>query len=171
MAVEEPKYEVLESFGDIEIRMYGPMVIAETEVVGDFGEAGNEGFRRIAGYIFGGNGAKQKISMTAPVLQQEEEGKKKRRVAFVMPEGKNLSNLPIPNDAEVVLKEVASKKMAAFKYSGTWSEERYREKMEELLRTLKTKNLTTRGVPILARYNPPWIPWFLRRNEVLVELD
>jgi len=169
MAVEEPKFEVLEKFGDVEIRQYGAIVIAETEVEGDFGEAGNEGFRRAAGYIFGGNQQNQKISMTAPVLQEEKDGKK--RVALVMPEEKKLPQLPSPNDSRVILKEVASRKMAVLKYSGTWSEERYREKVNELKEVLKGKNYKIKGEPILARYNPPWIPWFLRRNEVLIELE
>lgn len=171
MAVEEPKYEVLDSFGDIEIRKYGPLVIAETEVTGEFSEAGNEGFKRIASYIFGGNQKQQKINMTAPVLQREEKQKEKRIVAFVMPEGKSLNNLPLPDDAKVVLKEIPPQKMAAFRYSGTWSEERYKEKMGILLQTLQERQFKTRGVPILARYNPPWIPWFLRRNEILIELE
>lgn len=169
MAVEEPKFEVLESFGDVEIRQYGSLVIAETEVEGDFGAAGNEGFRRAAGYIFGGNQKKQKISMTAPVLQEEKEGKK--RVSFVMPSEKSLSSLPGPDDSRVVLKEVPSRKMAVLKYSGTWSEERYQEKVRELKEQLKNKNLKIKGDPILARYNPPWIPWFLRRNEILIEVE
>ncbi|MFM8270098.1 MAG: SOUL family heme-binding protein [Pseudomonadota bacterium] len=169
MAVEEPKYEVLESFGDVEIRQYPPLVIAETVVEGDFGSAGNEGFRRAAGYIFGGNQQKQKISMTAPVLQEEKAGKK--HVSFVMPQEKKLSNLPMPDDSRVVLKEVSKRKMAALKYSGTWSEERYQEKVKELFDQLRNKNIKAKGEPVLARYNPPWIPWFLRRNEILIEIE
>lgn len=169
MAVEEPKFEILERFGDVEIRQYGPVVIAETEVEGEFGAAGNEGFRRAASYIFGGNQKNQKINMTAPVLQEEKDGKK--RVAFVMPQEEKFTTLPRPNDSRVNLKEVPARKMAALKYSGTWSEERYQEKVKELLDLLKSKNLKSKGEPVLARYNPPWIPWFLRRNEVLIELE
>jgi effector-binding domain-containing protein len=169
MAVEEPKFEVLESFGDVEIRQYGSLVIAETEVEGEFSSAGNEGFRRAASYIFGGNQKNQKISMTAPVLQEEQDGKK--RVAFVMPQEEKLATLPQPNDSRMNLKQIPARKMAALKYSGTWSEERYREKVKELLEFLKTKNVKTKGEPVLARYNPPWIPWFLRRNEVLIEIE
>ena len=169
MAVQEPKYEVKETYGDIEIREYGPLVLSETDVEGDFSQAGNEGFRRIADYIFGGNTQKEKISMTAPVLQEQRGSRKK--ISFVMPEGKNLTNLPNPNDQRVQLKELPSRKMAVLKYSGTWSEERYLERVKELVDFLKGKKLKTKGEPILARYNPPWIPWFLRRNEVMVELE
>lgn len=167
--IEEPKFRILEKIGKIEIRQYAAMVIAETVVEGSFGAASNEGFRRNASYIFGGNQEKQKISMTAPVLQEEKEGKK--RVAFVMPEGRGLSNLPVPEDTRVALKEIPPRKMAVLRYSGTWSEQHYLEKVNELLKVLETKKLKATGKPILARYNPPWIPWFLRRNEILIEIE
>jgi len=186
MATEEPKFETIAVFGSVEIRQYGPLILAETEVEGDFGEAGNTGFRRIAGYIFGGNHQKQKIEMTAPVLQEnstkgekidmtapvlQRMGSGKRIVSFVMPADKTMENLPAPNDSQVVLKLVPSRKMAVLKYSGTWSEERYQEKLKELQTVLSEKNIKVKGEPLLARYNPPWIPWFLRRNEVLIEVD
>ena len=169
MAVEEPKFDVVEVLDEVEIRQYHPMILAETEVEGEFGKAGNEGFSRIAGYIFGGNQQKQKIQMTAPVLQESVSGKK--RIAFVMPAEKTLQNLSSPNDLRVILKELPARKMAVLKYSGTWSEERYQEKEKELLSILKRHQKNTKGSPILARYNPPWIPWFLRRNEVLIEVE
>lgn len=169
MAVEEPKFELVETLGEIEIRKYGPMVVAETEVTGDFNQVGNQGFRRIAEYIFGGNQQKEKIAMTAPVLQ--ESSGKAARIAFVMPADKSLSHLPVPSNAQVSLKEIPARKMAVLKYSGTWSEERYLEKLQELLNHLKARKLATKGTPLWARYNPPWMPWFLRRNEVLIEVE
>jgi len=169
MAVEEPKFELVETLGEIEIRKYGPMVLAETELSGDFSEVGNQGFRLVAAYIFGGNQKNEKIAMTAPVIQ--ESSGKRSKVAFVMPSDKNLSHLPAPNNAQVVLKEMPARKMAVLKYSGTWSEERYLEKLEELLNQLKARNISPKGTPLWARYNPPWMPWFLRRNEILIEVD
>lgn len=186
MAIEEPKYEIKTVFGDVEIRQYDSVIVAETEVEGDFGEAGNIGFRRIAGYIFGGNHQKQKIEMTAPVLQENSpKGEKidmtapvlqreklgKKIIAFVMPSDKTMENLPVPNDSHVILRSVPARKMAVLKYSGTWSEERYQEKLKELQTLLSEKNIKAKGEPLLARYNPPWIPWFLRRNEVLIEVE
>ncbi|NDC25180.1 MAG: heme-binding protein, partial [Proteobacteria bacterium] len=103
------------------------------------------------------------------VLQQDTEGK--RKVAFVMPSAKTLQNLPVPNDQRVVLKEIPGRRMAVLKYSGTWSEERYQSKLEELRAILRSKGLKEIGRPILARYNPPWIPWFLRRNEIMIEVE
>ncbi len=169
MAIEEPKFELVETLGEIEIRKYGPMVLAETELSGEFGEVGNQGFRRVAAYIFGGNKMNEKIAMTAPVIQ--ESSGKNSKVSFVMPADKDLSHLPVPNDVQVVLKEMPARKMAVLRYSGTWSEERYLEKLQELLTELKTRNITAKGTPLWARYNPPWMPWFLRRNEILVEVE
>jgi len=169
MAIEEPKYEVIEAWGDFEIRRYEPMVLAQTEVEADFSASGNQGFKKVAAFIFGENQGKEKIAMTAPVQQQERETKKV--VSFVMPKVKNLSNLPQPNDPSVTFLSVPAQKVAVIRYSGTWSEKRYQEHWEKLKNELKQKNLQFKESPIFARYNPPWIPWFLRRNEIWVEIN
>jgi len=169
MAIEEPKYEVLDAWEDYEIRRYEPMILAQTAVEADFSSSGNQGFKRIAAFIFGGNQQKEKIAMTAPVQQQEKDTKK--IVSFVMPQEKNLSNLPQPEDPNVTFQSVPAKKMAVIRYSGTWSEERYQDHWEKLQKALKEKSIKHQGNPIFARYNPPWIPWFLRRNEILVEIE
>lgn len=169
MAIEEPKYELVEAWDDFEIRRYEPMTLAQTEIEADFSSSGNAGFKKIAGYIFGKNQEKEKIAMTAPVQQQEKDTKKV--ISFVMPQEKNLSNLPKPEDPSVTFQTVPSQKMAVIRYSGTWSEERYQDHWEKLKAALKEKNIRVKGNPIFARYNPPWIPWFLRRNEILVEIE
>lgn len=186
MGVEEPQFEVKQTWGEVEVRSYGPMVVAQTLVTGNFSDAGNEGFKKLAGYIFGGNQGSQKIEMTAPVIQEpqkkgekiemtapvlQEGAEQNRWVSFVMPAGRTLENLPRPNDPAVVLKEIPARKMAVLRYSGTWSEERYQEKVQALLEVLKTQGVKLKGAPTLARYNPPWIPWFLRRNEVQIEIE
>ncbi len=189
MAIEEPKFTRVEKTGDFEVRAYAPYLVAETLVSGEFDDAGNEGFRRLAGYIFGGNRGKQKIAMTAPVAQQatpkgEPKGEKiamtapvgqeRRgdawRVTFALPAEIKLDSAPIPNDARVTLREVAARTVASLGFSGTWSAERFAEKKAELLRQCQAKGLKIRGEVLYARYNPPWTPWFLRRNEVMVEV-
>ena len=185
MAIEEPKFTRVEKTGDFEIRAYAPYLVAETLVSGEFDQAGNEGFRRLAGYIFGGNRGKQKIAMTAPVAQQATPkgekiamtapvGLERRgdawRITFALPAEIKLDNAPIPNDARVTLREVAARTVASLGFSGTWSPERFAEKKADLLRQCQAKGLKTRGEVQYARYNPPWTPWFLRRNEVMVEI-
>jgi hypothetical protein len=183
-AVDEASYEVLESESDFELRRYAPQVVAETLVEGDFDDVGNEGFRRLSGYIFGKNQRQQSVSMTAPVSQEpvsqkiamtapvnQEPVGDAWRITFVMPAEYKLEDLPIPEDERVVLKELGARLVAAIRYSGTWSESRYNEKEALLMDRLESRGLNPKGSPVFARYNPPFMPWFLRRNEVLIEVE
>ena len=181
MALEQPKYTVIEKKGDFELRYYKSHIVAETFVEGDFDEAGNRGFQRLAGYIFGKNRTAQKISMTAPVSlevvsekiamtapvsQQSKDGM--WRITFLMPAEYILETLPAPLDSNVMLQEVPGALMAAMKYSGTWSQGRYEKKKAHLETLIRERALQIVGEPIFARYDPPFKPWFLRRNEVLI---
>jgi effector-binding domain-containing protein len=183
-AIEETKYKVIESEGDFELRQYPPHRVAETLVEGDFIEVGNEAFRRLAGYINGQNRRKQTIPMTAPVSQegdsvkipmtapvnQEREGEK-WRITFLMPAQYTLETLPEPLDSRVELRTIPERRMAVLKYSGTWSKSHYEEKKEQLMKWIERRGLKQIGEPVFARYNPPFMPWFLRRNEVLIPVD
>ena len=183
-AIEETKHEVIESEGDFELRQYPPHIVAETLVEGDFITVGNEAFRRLAGYINGQNRRKQTIPMTAPVSQEadsvkipmtapvnQERAGEKWRIAFLMPAAYALETLPEPLDSRVELKKVPERLMAALKYSGTWSKSRYEVKQEQLMEWIERRGLKQIGEPVFARYNPPFTPWFLRRNEVLIPVD
>ena len=184
MAVEKIKYEVVESEADFELRQYSPQIVAETIIEGEFDEVGNEGFRILVAYIKGNNRKSQSISMTTPVSQealsekipmtapvtQERKGGK-WRITFLMPSTYTLETLPEPLDKRVKLKETQARLLAALKYSGTWSRQRYEEKEALLIGMIKERRLTQIGVPIWARYNPPFMPWFLRRNEVLIPVE
>ena len=183
-AIEETKYEVIESEGEFELRQYSPHIVAETFVEGDFGKAGNEAFNRLAGYINGQNRRKQTIPMTAPVSQEadfvkipmtapvnQERSGEKWRFTFLMPAQYTLETLPEPLDSKVELRKVPERLMAALKYSGTWSRSRYEEKTEQLVEWIARRGLKQAGEPVFARYNPPFMPWFLRRNEVLIPVD
>jgi len=168
-AIEETKFKVIESEGKFELRQYSPYIVAETFVEGDFSKAGNEAFRRLADYINGQNRRKQTIPMTAPV-SQEEIGER-WRFTFLMPTGYTLETLPEPLDSRVELKKVSERLMAALKYSGTWSQSRYEEKEKLLMEWIERRGLKQIGQPIFARYDPPFLPWFLRRNEVLIPVE
>jgi effector-binding domain-containing protein len=183
-AIEETKFKVIESEGNFELRQYPPHTVAETLVEGDFSEVGNEAFRRLAGYINGQNRRKQTIPMTAPVSQEAESVKipmtvpvnqeragEKWRITFLMPAQYTLETLPEPLDSKVELKKVPERIMAALKYSGTWSKSHYEEKKKQLIEQIERRGLKQVGEPIWARYNPPFMPWFLRRNEVLTPVE
>ena len=181
VATEEVKYRVLESSGDFELRQYESSLGAETTVEGDFHEVGNEGFRRLFDYISGKNRKKQSIPMTAPVSQEASSEKIPMtapvnqekvggawRITFLMPSAFTMETLPEPLDSRVKLVKIPGRLMAALSYSGTWSRDRYEGKEQRLKELIRQRGLKIEGEPVFARYNPPFMPWFLRRNEVLI---
>lgn len=178
MATERPSFVVERRTQDLEIRQYRPYVVAQTEVDGPMEAAGNEGFRRLAGYIFGGNGTGQKIAMTAPVgmAPLPEETRLTRTgsgfmVQFMMPSSFTLASLPRPKDGRVVFLEVPARRIAALAYRGNWSQARYQAHLEKLNAALAVEGLKAKGSPVWARYDPPFVPAFMRTNEILVEVQ
>lgn len=185
MATEEPKYSVSLKDGGFEVRDYPAMVAAEVSVSGDRGDASSEGFKLLAGYIFGGNTKKQGIAMTAPVVQASAGSEKIAMTApvllagqpgnwtvrFLMPSNYTMDTLPQPNDARVRLVPVPAARMAVVQFSGLAREDDITTQTG-LLNTWITRNkLQPLGPPALARYNPPWTPWFMRRNEIMVAVQ
>ena len=180
--VEHPKYQVTERSGNIEIRDYTPMIVAEAQVSGERRDAISKGFRIIADYISSNNTAAQKVPMTAPVIQQASEkiamtapvtqqGEGNSwRVRFVMPSSYTMDTLPQPNNPAVELKEIGPKRFAVIRFSGTAGEASLKRHTKELNDLISAKNLTPLSAPTYAFYNPPWTLPFLRRNEVMVEI-
>ncbi len=185
MAIEEPAYEVLLETKHYEIRRYQPYIVAEVDVDAEFKRAGNSAFQVLAGYIFGDNEPQQKMqmtapvestegvrmNMTAPVTSQSTDGDGPFTYAFVMERKYTMESLPKPNNPDIRLVQRPQRVMAVHRYSGGWSEERYEEHEKVLLDALATDRIETRGMPVFARYNAPFTPWFLRRNEVMIEVD
>lgn len=184
MAIEEPSYSILETEGNLELRRYSSYILAETYVEGRFEEVGSEGFRRLADYIGGNNQKKEsismtvpvsqkpaseKIAMTAPVSQTRENGR--WRIAFMMPSAYTMDTLPIPDGARISLRMEKEKTVAVIRYSGTWGKKRYENHANKLKDWISTKGWAMIGAPIWARYNPPVMPWFMRRNEILIPVQ
>ncbi|MDX1400484.1 MAG: heme-binding protein [Kiloniellales bacterium] len=179
--VEHPNYKVAERSGNIEIRDYAPMIVAEAKVKGERREAIGKGFRIIADYIFGNNSASEKVAMTAPVTQQggeeiamtapvtQQGDGKSWRVRFIMPSKYTMETLPKPNNPAVALQEIPAKRIAAIRFSGMGREDSLKRHTRELDDFLRAKSLPL-SLPIYAFCNPPWTLPFLRRNEVLVEI-
>ncbi|MBC7779552.1 MAG: heme-binding protein [Proteobacteria bacterium] len=186
MAIEEPKFELLEKDGAFELRRYAPMIVAETFVEGSLGEGSSAGFRAIAGYIFGANRSRNadsnekiamtvpvtmdtsaaKIAMTAPVTTERADGR--WRMHFVMPAQYTMDTLPVPTDPAVKLREVGAQRIAVRVFSGFVTDDRVRQETVAVLDWMKQRGLEAAAPPQLARYNPPWSIPFLRRNEMLV---
>jgi len=172
LAIYKPEYVVLEKTGELEIRQYPTLIVARTRVQADFEDAGNMAFRRLAGYIFGDNAEKQKISMTAPVIMAPEPaGDGTYWVSFFMPEEYQLADLPSPTDGLVEITRVPATKMAVVIYKGGWSEGNYDSAMERLMRLLSSTRWKVSGEPVWARYNSPFRPSFMRTNEVMVPVE
>ena len=184
MAIEEAPYTTVEQRGNYELRQYQPYVVAETVVEGSFEDVGSEAFRRLFGYISGRNRSAKSIAMTAPVEQaaaaekiamtapvtQEKSGDR-WRVAFVLPSSYTLATAPQPDDPSVTLALSPERLVAAVRYSGTWSRARYEENLQALERFIVGEGLESAGEPTFARYDPPFMPWFLRRNEILIPVQ
>lgn len=180
MAVEEPPFETLVKDGAFELRRYPSLIVAETVVKGDMDSASNQGFRRIADFIFGNNSAttadkKTTIAMTAPVAVEPLSGPDFKsapewRVQFVMPEQYTLGTLPRPNNPAVELRQAPARTVAVLTYSGLNGETKVQAKTEELKAWVSARQLTALSLPQLARYDPPWTlpPW--RRNEIQIEV-
>ena len=184
MAIEKAKYTVLQKEDNFEIRQYDSQIVAETYVEGELKDAGNEGFRRLYEYISGDNRKKQSISTTAPVGQEADSqkiamtapvGQEKKdnrwRITFLMPAEYTMENLPEPTDKRVKLVKESGRIMAAVKYSGSWSKEGYEKNKALLEEYIQKRGLVKAGEPVWARYDPPFMPWFLRRNEVLIPVE
>jgi SOUL heme-binding protein len=187
MAIEEPKFSVLEQEASFELRQYESQLIAEVLVEGSRDEASNKGFRLIADFIFGNNEGvqkeSQKIAMTAPVTVEsrkiamtapvtvDQSDEKNWRIQFVMPKEYTLETLPKPKNSLVKIREIPSKRYAVIVFSGLNNAEKIENNTKQLREWMQTKQLQAIGSPQLARYNPPWTlpPW--RRNEILIEVS
>lgn len=196
MAIEEPKYEVIVSDAQFEVRHYAPVLIAETIVEGDMDAASSKGFRLIADFIFGNNlssdtDKKSKIAMTAPVTVEPQSSKiamtapvtvepqaaesnmktaKTWRINFVMPSQYTLANIPKPKNNAVSLREVPSKYFIVHKYSGFNTVSRVQTKTDETVEWAIKRSYKMIGTPQLSRYDPPWTLPMFRRNEIMLEI-
>lgn len=184
VAIEEAQYEVLKKENRFEIRDYESYILAEIIVEGDIEQAGNKAFNRLFRYISGDNRLRAKVEMTAPVSQEPRGEKIKMTapvsiqpaqtrwaVSFMMPASYTLETLPEPEDPEIIIRQVPSRKIAAVMYSGFWSESKYLQYKKKLEDWIHKEGLTIAGDSIWARYNPPFTPWFLRRNEILIPIE
>lgn len=181
MAIDEPPFTVECQQGDFEVRDYPPLIVAEVGVAGSRKDAAGQGFRLLAGYIFGGNTRQQRIAMTAPVVQSPagetiamtapvvqigEDGT--WVIRFIMPRGATLETLPRPNNPKVQLHAVTAARMAVVRFSGLARQADVATKTLALSRFVSAQHLRAVGPPSLAQYDPPWTPWFMRRNEMMI---
>ena len=179
LGYEEPAYEVVRETDRYEIRDYAPYLVAETTVAGGFDRTGNVAFRRLAGYIFGGNTGRDasmaepvRMNMTVPVTRHRDGASDTGSTVyrFVMERAYDRDSLPVPDDDNVGITEVPGGRFAVLRYRGRITEARFLEHVELLRAALESDGIETVGEPVAAVYNGPWTPPFLRRNEVMIRL-
>lgn len=192
--VEEAAYSVVQSDGDYELRAYAPLTVARTVVDAEFDKAGSIAFRRLFGYISGDNIAEEKIAMASPVTSgindniASEKGAAGEKIemtapvieersatgwtfSFVLPAAYSIDSAPQPLDDRIELAEIPEKEVAVLIYSGRQKETIMQSKLQELESWIENNNLTAASEPRWAAYNPPFTLPFLRRNEVMIDVD
>ncbi len=183
MATEEPAYKVIGTIDAVELREYSPYVVAEVLISGDANDASNAAFPILAGYIFGKNKGQKRFAMTAPVTQSAKPIKLKMTapvtqtatsggyaVQFVLPRTVTLESAPEPLDPRVMLRQVPMQRVAVIRFSGFWSDANYQENLTKLQQSLRKSNEPWQGDPMYARYDAPFTPWFMRRNEIWLQI-
>jgi len=185
----EPAWQSVRKDGNIEIRQYDPMIVAEVTIRGERYAAINDGFRILAGFIFGDNTVQKNIAMTAPVTQEAENSQSEKIpmtapvtqeaadknnewiVRFVMPGNYTLATLPKPNDARIRILEIPSYKTAIIRFSGFNTDKNLEKHEKDLIAWLQGNKIKFQGQPTYAFYNPPWTPPFMKRNEVMIKIS
>jgi hypothetical protein len=179
---ETPKYTIIKKYKVIELRQYSGYIQAEVSVSGnDYKSAIEKGFNVLAGYIFGNNIARKKIEMTTPVQVSKSQkiamtapvtvsGDGQFTVAFIMPAEYTLDTLPIPQDNRIHFTPVPAHQMATIRFSGFFQQNNITKNKERLSLWLQEEGLETQSDYIIAGYDPPWVPWFLARNEILIRV-
>jgi len=182
-ATEEPDYQITRKLADAEVRQYSSYTVAEVVVAGPAREAGSQAFPLLSGYIFGKNKGERKFAMTAPVTQTSAPIKMEMTapvtqsatpggflVQFVLPKGVTVESAPEPLDARVQLREVSPKQVGVIRYSGLWSASNDAKHLAKLEAALTAAKLSWTGDALYARYDAPFMPWFMRRNEIWLQL-
>ena len=184
---EEPAYQrtkLVSEAPTIEYRLYPPKLMAEVAVSGARREAISDGFRLLADFIFGNNRAQSNIDMTTPVAQQgisepidmtapvaqQASGDDTWHVRFYMPKAYTIDTLPKPNHEKVQIKVQPAYTAVVIRFSGSHSDSNLKKHQKQLDAYIAEQNLITMGGPTYAFYNPPWTPWFMKRNEIIYRL-
>jgi hypothetical protein len=177
-SIDQPAFTLVASDGDIQVRDYGTMTVAEVTTTGNRDGAVRAGFRPLAGYIFARDRQGDKIAMTAPVTQQRLSGNgdtanpdARWSVRFIMPEGTSADALPAPANAEVRLFETPPARRVVIRFSGRADDAMFAENERRLRDWMASNGYQPVGAPMLAYYDDPMTPGMFRRNEVLFEVQ
>ena len=162
---EEAPHKVLIKNGNIELRSYSELQLVETSM----NPQGEGGFMRLFAYIDRGNSRSQKIAMTTPVyIQKKNNGK---TMAFVLPASMHKDEVPAPTGINVKTGTRPSGDYAVYRYSGKRIDGGSKDAKRLLNEWIVKKGYRSLSEPINAYYDTPWTPPFLRRNELMIQVD
>ena len=167
---EELPFSVVRDYAKFQIRKYESYILVQYSGDGDFSSVTSQAFRPLFQFISGDNSTQQKIAMTAPVFQEEREPGK-HLVSFVMPSSMSMDDVPAAIRADLTIQEVPAHFAAAIRFSGGWNEAKFLQKCARLKNDLANEAIATEGECFFARFDPPWKPGFMRRNEVLIRVS
>jgi DNA gyrase inhibitor GyrI len=162
---EAAPYQQVRAASPFELRDYPALTVVEAPL----DDEGNSGFGRLFRFISGRNASGEKIAMTTPVLMGGSEGR--ATMAFVMPAALKLERVPRPNDATLSVRGISAGRFAVLRFSGGRSVKNQTTALERLRGWLAAEKLTASSPPVYAYFDPPWVPTFLRHNEVMLRLD
>jgi hypothetical protein len=163
---ETAPYKVVRRDGKFELRDYPSLTLVETPMATSGSNGADGSFNRLFRFITGNNEANQKIAMTTPVFMSGNETN--RAMAFVMPSGEKATQVPKPKEAAVTVREVAAGRYAVLRFGGGRNAKKEAEVERELRSWMQTERLPAKPPPVFGYFDPPWIPAFLRRNEVML---
>jgi hypothetical protein len=183
MAIQKPEYKLIIRERSFELREYRPYLSLQVTIkASDYNEAASRGFSPLANYIFGGNISKTKIAMTAPVSAQPKSeriamtspvtlsGDGEYTVEFFIPRKYTLDTLPTPLDDRITFHAYPTRRMAVVRFSGRFNQENFEKNIHLLNEWIHKEGFNEKGEPIIAGYDPPFTPWFMKHNEVLIEV-
>jgi len=165
--IETYPYEVVKNYDDFEVRKYEASLFSSVKLNSkNYKSGSNEGFRKLAGYIFGGNDKEQKIAMTSPVAMSLDDT---MTMMFMIPRNLKKEDLPKPNNSQIEFEEVPAKSVAAIRFGGWANDKKIEKYKKQLIKSLKKEGLEFTNRFYYLGYNPPY-ETVNRRNEVIVEL-
>ncbi|MEH0970648.1 heme-binding protein [Micromonospora sp. CPCC 205546] len=170
---EQQPYRVVARHPGFELRRYPPHLVAEVRAEGAFEQAARDAFRPLGAYLRGADrsrraSSRETIALTVPFVQEEGDRPGHWLVWLVMPGGFDTDTLPEPADPRVRVRAVPSQLAAATRFSGRWTARAFERRATALGRAVTAAGLSPAGAVRYARFDPPWKPWFLRHNEVVL---
>ncbi len=164
--VESAKYDIVKKDDIFEIRRYHEMLVAEVD------QTLYPGFNTLFQYISGKNETRSKINMTSPVISSEKIAMTSpvmstpSTIRFMVPSEYTLETVPEPSNPDIVIVKIPERYVATVRFRGfAWKNE-VRKRTEQLLDWLHLRGIKTEGSAFIMQYNPPFVPGFMRRNEV-----